>query len=88
MGLTGKFITHLGAFALGFCLCYSSCANKDYTVYSANGHVYVEDKNTGQKALVEDFETKPKNARKKLSSEEIGHDLKRRVEDAYRSLTR
>jgi len=90
MGLICKALLYTGFFALGFGVCYTSCVNKQYRVIEENGNIYVEDKNTGKMGRVEeDFNITPKQTvRKKLSSEEIGHDLKRRIEDAYKALTR
>jgi hypothetical protein len=90
MGLISKALVYGGFFALGFGMCYSSCVNNNYRIVEEDGRVYVEDKNTGKKGVVEgnfDLES-AQHERKRLTSEEIGHDLKRRVGDAYRELTR
>ena len=90
MGFFGKTLLYAGALAIGFGICYSCCVNKNYRLVEENGRMYVEDKNTGRLTRVEgDFNlVRQMPVRKKLSSEEIGHDLKRRVTDAYDALTR
>lgn len=89
MGLLSKTLVYGGFFALGFGVCYSSCVNRNYRVVEENGQILVEDKDTGWTGRVEDrFSPDERGPRKRLSSEEIGHDLKRRVNEAYDALTR
>lgn len=90
MGLMSKVLVYGGFFALGFGACYSSCVNNNYRIIEEEGRIFVEDKNTGKRGIVEkDFDRVPAQQKKKrLTSEEIGHDLKRRVTEAYRDLTR
>ena len=89
MGMLSKLLVYGGFFALGFCTCYSSCVNKHYRIVEENGRIFVEDKNTGRTSAVEDeFRFNKRSKHRRLSSEEIGHDLKRRVMDAYNALTR
>lgn len=90
MGFFGKTLLYVSAFALGVGICYSCCVNKNYRVIEENGRMYVEDKNTGRLNQVEgEFDlVRKRPVRKKLSSDEIGHDLKRRVTDAYDALIR
>jgi len=81
MGLLGKLVSYGGACALGFVLCYKSCVNNDYKVVEENGRVYVEDKDTGRRSRVRDFDIDSRKA-----SKDSG--LQKRLDDAYDALTR
>jgi hypothetical protein len=80
MGAWGKIALYTGIFALGFGVCYTSCVNKDYEIVEENGRMYVEDKDTGRRSRVRDFDIDSRKGKDR--------DLKSRLDDAYDALAR